>query len=424
MSPFEIVDNVPAPGVSFYTPRQTPSAGTALHNTESTETPSKLFTPLTLRGVTFQNRLFLSPLCQYSGTREGHATDWHLAHLGGIIQRGPGLSFVEATAVQPRGRNTPQDLGLWEDSQIAPMKRLVEFAHSQGQLIAVQLAHSGRKASVVAPWLNGNASCADEVGGWLGDLWAPSAIPFSEANPTPIAMTLEQIGEFKRDTVEAAKRAVKAGFDVVELHYAHGYLVHEFLSPITNKRDDIYGGSFENRVRLALEITEEVRKEIPEKTPLFVRISATDWFEYDETLQAEFPDSWTLEQSKKLAVLLAQRGADLLDVSTGGIHPKGGSAVKGGPGYQARFSQAIKVTVGDSLAVAAVGSINNGVLAEELLQAGLDAIFAGRWFQKNPGLVHQFADELGVNVKMANQIGWGFGGRAKIEATSKHGGNK
>ncbi|KAI0185738.1 hypothetical protein EV127DRAFT_440915 [Xylaria flabelliformis] len=409
----EVLDNVGAQGISYFTPAQEPPAGTGIASKKDGGSIPKLFTPITLRGVTFQNRLFLAPLCQYSAD-DGHATDWHLTHLGGIIQRGPGLSIVEATAVQSRGRITPQDVGLWKDSQIAPLKRVTEFAHSQNQKIAIQLAHAGRKASTVSPWIAANATAVSEVGGWPDDLWAPSAIAFSDQNHTPKAMTIEQIEELKNDWVSAAKRAVEAGFDVIELHSAHGYLFHEFLSPITNKRTDKYGGSFENRVRLLLEVTEELRKVIPETMPLFVRISATDWFEFDES--SEFPESWTVEQSSRLALLLAERGVDLLDVSSGGIHQKGATAIKPGPGYQAHFATAIKRVVQDKLAVSAVGGISTGTFAEELLQSklvepALDVVMAGRWFQKNPGLVHQYADELEADVSMAKQIGWGFGGR-------------
>ncbi|KAI0430295.1 hypothetical protein F5Y09DRAFT_331183 [Xylaria sp. FL1042] len=409
----EVIDNIGVEGISYFSPLQNPPAGTGL-KLDDRSIP-KLFTPITIRGVTFPNRIFLAPLCQYSA-KDGYANDWHLTHLGGIIQRGPGLSIVEATGVQARGRITPQDVGLWEDGQIEPLKRITEFARSQGQKIAIQLAHAGRKASTVAPWLAFNATAAKEVGGWPDDVWAPSAIAFSDNTPTPKAMTLEDIKQLKSDFVSAAQRAVKAGFDVIELHAAHGYLFHEFLSPVSNKRTDKYGGSFENRIRLLLEATEEVRKAIPETMPLFVRLSASDWFEFDESTKTEFPETWTLEQSVRLAPLLAERGVDLLDVSSGGVHHKGMSGIKPGPGYQAHFATAIKKVVGDKMAVSAVGGISNGTLAEELLQGkdgepALDAVMAGRWFQKNPGLVLQYAEELNAEVKLANQIGWAFTGR-------------
>ncbi|SPJ73552.1 related to flavin oxidoreductase [Fusarium torulosum] len=404
---YEIIDNVAAEGAPYYTPAQDPPAGT------QTSGSTKLFTPITIRGVTFPNRLFLAPLCQYSA-KDGYATDWHLTHLGGIIQRGPGLSMVEATAVQNHGRITPQDVGLWEDGQIEPLKRITTFAHSQSQKIGIQLSHAGRKASCVSPWLSINAVAAEEVGGWPDNIFAPSAIAQEEGvNPVPHAFTKEDIEQLKADYVEAAKRAIRAGFDVIEIHAAHGYLLHQFLSPVSNKRTDAYGGSFENRIRVVLEILDLVRAAIPETTPLLVRVSATDWFEYDSTFKDEFPESWTVEQTCQLARLLPEHGVDLVDVSSGGIHPKSAIAIRHGPAYQVDLAKEVKKAVGDKLLVSAVGGIKTGHLAEEVLQSGIDVVRAGRWFQQNPGLVRAFANELGVEVKMANQIDWSFKGRGK-----------
>lgn len=402
------IDNVAAKNAPYYTPEQNPPSGTAKGVKNGGELP-KLFTPLTVRGLTFQNRLFLAPLCQYSA-KDGYATDWHLTHLGGILQRGPGLALMESTAVQREGRITPQDIGLWEDGQIEPLKRIIDFAHSQGQKIGIQLSHAGRKSSTVAPFLHMNATATEDVGGWPEEVYAPSPLRFNDAYPVPKEMTLAQVENFKVAFVEATKRAVKAGFDVVEIHAAHGYLIHQFLSPISNKRTDKYGGSWENRVRLVLEITDLVREVIPEDMPLFVRISATDWF---DNMKDEFPESWTVADSCKLAPLLADRGVDFLDVSSGGIHPLQSTSIKSGPGYQAPFALEIQKAVKGRMAVSAVGGISTGAMAEDFLQQGLDVIMCGRWFQKNPGLVHAYADELGVDVKMANQIGWGFGGRGK-----------
>lgn len=321
---------------------------------------------------------------------------------------------MEATAVQARGRITPEDSGIWLDAHIAGLKEHVDFAHSQGQNIGIQLAHAGRKASTVAPWLSYGATATKAAGGWPDDVFAPSAIPFNDKFPFPKAMTLEDIEQLKKDFVTAAQRAVKAGFDVIELHNAHGYLLHEFLSPATNKRTDQYGGSFENRVRLTLEIVELLRATIPEEMPLFVRISATDWL---ENVEGYGQDSWTVEQSCRLAELLAERGVDLLDVSSAGNHPK--QAIKGGPGYQAPFAKKIKKEVGDKMLVSTVGTITSGKQAQELLEGGkdaddvpLDVAMAGRMFQKNPGLVWTWAEDLGVSIHVANQIGWAFGGRA------------
>ena len=403
--PARRLGNTPAKHVPYFTPAQLPVAGTAIPGDSEQPLP-KLFQPLTIRGVTFQNRLFLSPMCQYS-SKNGYATDWHLAHMGGIVQRGPGLSFMEATAVQSEGRISPEDLGIWEDGHIEMLKRVVDFTHSQGQKIGMQLSHAGRKASTLAAWVHKGSTAGPENDGWPDELYAPSAIPWDEGYPTPHEMTLEQIEAFKQAYIDAVKRALKAGFDVIEIHVAHGYLLHQFVSPVTNVRTDKYGGSWENRVRLVLEITELTRAAIPDTMPLFVRISASEWLENSKD---QFPESWTVEDSCKLARLLAERGVDLLDVSSGGIHPFQKINFKAlPPGFQSEFALAIKAAVGDSMAVTAVGSITSGKLAEELLQKGLDAVMCGRWFQKNPGLVYSYADELGVEVKMANQMGWGFG---------------
>ncbi|KAL4995497.1 hypothetical protein BDV10DRAFT_174626 [Aspergillus recurvatus] len=404
---YAIIDNTAAPGISYYTPAQEPPAGTQL------EGSTKLFTPITIRGVTFPNRLFLAPLCQYSA-KDGYANDWHLTHLGGILQRGPGLAIMESTAVQKIGRITPQDLGLYEDGQIEPLRRITEFAHGQSQKIAIQLAHAGRKASAVAPWLSGNAMAASEVGGWPDEIVGPSAVAHEEGiNPAPKALSWEDIQILKRDFAGAARRAVQANFDAVEIHAAHGYLLHQFLSPVSNRRTDEYGGSFDNRVRLLLEVCDAIRESIPTTMPLLVRISATDWFEYDETLKTEFPESWTLTQSIRLAQVLAEHGVDLVDVSSGGIHAKSAIAIRLGPAYQVHLAHEIKKAVGDKLVVTAVGGIKTGAIAEEVLQSGIDAVLAGRWFQQNPGLVRAFANELGVKVRMARQIDWSFDGRGK-----------
>ncbi|CEI60122.1 NADPH dehydrogenase afvA [Fusarium venenatum] len=404
---YEIIDNVAAEGVPYYTPAQDPPAGT------SSDGSTKLFTPITIRGVTFPNRLFLAPLCQYSA-KDGYATDWHLTHLGGILQRGPGMSMVEATAVQDHGRITPQDVGLWEDGQIEPLKRITTFAHSQSQKIGIQLSHAGRKASCVSPWLSINAVATKEMGGWPDNIVAPSAIPQEDGvNPVPKAFTKADIEQLKSDYVEAAKRAIRAGFDVIEIHAAHGYLLHQFLSPVANQRTDEYGGSFENRIRVVLEILDLIRAAIPETTPILVRVSATDWFEFDSEFKDEFPESWTVEQTCQLAKILPKHGVDLVDVSSGGIHPKSAIAIKAGPAYQVDLAKQVKKAVGDSVLVSAVGGIKTGQLAEEVLQSGIDIVRAGRWFQQNPGLVKAFANELGVEVKMANQIDWSFKGRGK-----------
>ncbi|TGO12783.1 hypothetical protein BTUL_0082g00270 [Botrytis tulipae] len=394
----EIV-NEPAPNTPYFTPKQDPVAGTAIATkTDGQEIPP-LFTPLKIRGVELQNRILLSPLCQYSA-EDGHQTDWHLAHLGGIISRGPGLSFIEATAVLPEGRITPEDCGLWKDSQIAPLRRIVQFAHSQGQKIGIQLAHAGRKASTVAPWLSmsrGPAAVSKNVNGydndgftpahgWPDDVKGPSPIAYKDKNIIPHEMTRDDIKSLVEAFGDAAKRAIEAGFDA-KIHGAHGYLLHQFLSPTSNKRTDDYGGSFENRTRVVLEIVDLTRQIMPKDMPLFFRVSASEWLEH---LAPE--PSWDIQESIKLAKILAARGVDALDVSSGGNDPR--QKINGGPGT--------------------VGSITSGVQANDLLKDnGLDMIFIGRMFQKNPGLVWTFADELGVDIKVANQIQWGFGGHRR-----------
>ncbi|MDI1489716.1 MAG: NADH-dependent flavin oxidoreductase [Ramalina farinacea] len=311
--------------------------------------------------------------------------------------------MVEATSVTPEGRITPEDCGLWLDSQMEPLKRIVEFAHSQGQNIGIQLSHAGRKASTVAPWLSHGNVASKEVNGWPDDVLGPSAIPFHENYPHPKEMTKEDIATLKRAWVGAVNRAVRCGFDVIEVHNAHGYLLHSFVSPATNKRTDEYGGSFENRTRLTREIVELTRSNMPKDMPLFVRISATDWLEHESF------DSWKIEDTVKFAEMVTPLGVDLIDVSSGGNHAN--QKVKSGPGYQAPFAKAVKDKMGDKVAVSTVGSITNGKQANDLLNEGLDVAVVGRMFQKNPGLVWTFAEDLGVRVEVANQIGWGFGGR-------------
>jgi 2,4-dienoyl-CoA reductase-like NADH-dependent reductase (Old Yellow Enzyme family) len=227
--------------------------------------------------------------------------------MGGIIQRGPGIATVEATSVTANGRITPNDNGLWKDSQIENLAKVVEFAHSQGQKIVIQLGHAGRKASTVVPWIAGRMTATEDIGGWPDNVWAPSAVPFSDTYPKQKEMTKTQIQEFKDAFVAAVKRAVKAGFDAIEIHNAHGYLLHEFISPVSNKRTDQYGGSFENRTRLTLELVDLTRETIPKDMPLFLRISATDWLEEHQDAELR-ENSWKVEDTVRLARILAERG--------------------------------------------------------------------------------------------------------------------
>ncbi|EKV15578.1 2,4-dienoyl-CoA reductase [Penicillium digitatum] len=392
----------PAEGISYYTPAQSPPAGTARNPQTSGKPIPKLFKPLTIRGLTFQNRLGMAPMCQYSAD-DGHMTPWHMAHYGAIAQRGPGHIIIEATSVVPEGRITPGCVGLWRDSQIAPLKQVVEFAHSQGQKIGIQLGHAGRKASTVAPWLGGVVA-NNSVGGWTDNIKAPSAIPFAEGNPIPIAMTQDDIAEVKTAWVAAVKRAIAAGCDFIEIHNAHGYLLSSFLSPSSNQRTDNYGGSFENRIRLSLEIAQLTRDTVGDNVPVFLRVSATDW------LETSLPDEkgWKLEDTVEFARALAAQGAiDLIDISTGGVHVA--QKVASGPAFQVPHAAAVKKAVGDKLLVAAVGMINDGNLGEKILnEDDIDVILVGRAFQRDPGLAWKFAKDLDVEIAMAGQIRWGF----------------
>ncbi|KAF8623842.1 hypothetical protein AX15_006164 [Amanita polypyramis BW_CC] len=406
--------NEPAPNVPYFVPVQVPPAGTAAPASPEGSLP-KVFQPLKIRGVELPNRIFLSPLCQYSA-ENGIVTPWHFAHLGGIFTRGPGLAMVEASAVLPEGRITPEDAGIWDDAHATAWSKIVQFAHSQNQKIGIQISHAGRKASTVAPWIKGSPLALEDVGGWPDDVWGPSAISFHKKYPHPKELTKEGIKRIVTAFAIAAKRALKAGFDVIEIHNAHGYLLHSFLSPVSNKRTDEYGGSFENRIRLTLEVADAIRAVIPDDMPLFLRISATDGLE--ESLPGE--PSWTSQDTARLTPILFEHGVDLLDVSSGGLHPA--QRVAGsGPGYQAPLARdAIESALahpnpdGRRLLIGSVGSYREGPFAESILQKGwADVISVGRQFQKNPGLVFSWAEELGVDVRMPKQIGWAFRGRAR-----------
>ncbi len=328
-----------------------------------------LFSPLKLRGIEFKNRVFVSPMCQYS-SRDGLPTDWHFVHLGSRAVGGAALVMVEATAVSPEGRISPQDSGLWSDAHAEAFQRINRFVKEQGSVPAIQLAHAGRKASTPPPWERGlGRHVPPEQGGWTP--LAPSPIPFDEGYPVPREMTLQEIrlvaGQFR----EAARRALDAGFELIELHFAHGYLVHEFLSPLSNRRKDDYGGSLENRLRLALEIARGVRQAWPERFPLFARLSATDWSE----------GGWDIDQSVELSRKLKAAGADLIDCSSGALVPN--AKVPAGPGYQVPFAEAIRKRAG--IPTAAVGFITDPAQAETILATGqADAVFLAREMLRNP----------------------------------------
>jgi 2,4-dienoyl-CoA reductase-like NADH-dependent reductase (Old Yellow Enzyme family) len=341
-----------------------------------------LLDPLAIRDLTFSNRIFASPMCEYSST-EGYANDWHLVHLGSRAVGGAGLVFTEATAVLPEGRISPQDLGIWNDDHIEFMARIVRFIHGQGSIAGMQLAHAGRKASTYRPW-EGNGAISESAGGWK-KVAAPSAIPFADNYPKPQALTSDGIQEVVQAFAAAARRACEAGFRVIEIHAAHGYLIHEFLSPLSNQRTDAYGGSFENRTRMLREVVGAVRRVWPERAPLFVRISATDWVD----------GGWDIQQSVDLARQLKGLGVDLIDCSSGGIVPQ--AKIPVGPGYQTPFAERIRREA--DILTGAVGMITSPSQAEKIVAEGqADAVLLAREFLRDPYWPLRTARELGQPI--------------------------
>lgn len=340
-----------------------------------------LFTPFPQRDITLRNRIVVSPMCQYS-CEDGFATDWHLVHLGARAVGGAGMVIMEATAVSPEGRISPGDNGIWKDEHIAMLSRITRFIRAQGAVAGIQLAHAGRKASFSAPW-EGDRMIPPEAGGWQN--LAPSAVAFHEGDVAPLALTQAQIRAITQAFAMAAERALQAGFEMVEVHAAHGYLLHEFLSPLTNLRDDDYGGSFDNRVRMLLEVVQAVRGVWPASLPLWVRISATDWKE----------GGWTGEDSVRLAALLKPLGVDLVDCSTGGA--VGHVKIPLTPGYQVPFAEQVKRGAG--IATGAVGLITDAQQAEAILQKGqADVVLMAREFLRDPYWPLHAAQALGVDM--------------------------
>ncbi|MFL5576954.1 MAG: NADH:flavin oxidoreductase/NADH oxidase [Gemmatimonadaceae bacterium] len=345
-----------------------------------------LFTPLRLRGLVLRNRVVVSPMCQYSSVG-GFANDWHFVHLGSRAVGGAGLVISEATAVTPEGRISPQDLGVWSDAHVEGLARLTRFLVEHGAAAGIQLAHAGRKASTAPPWVGGRYVPPEE-GGWLPV--APSPIPFRDGDPVPAALDAAGIRRVVAAFSDAARRALAAGFQVVEVHAAHGYLLHQFLSPLSNRRTDEYGGSFEGRVRLTFEVVEAVRAVWPAELPLFVRISATDWVE----------GGWDLGQSVMLARLLRERGADLVDCSSGGAVP--GVRIAAVPGYQTGFAERIRREAG--IATGAVGLITAPEQADESIRSGrADVVLLARQLLRDPYWPLHAAQRLGVALAWPKQ---------------------
>jgi len=342
---------------------------------------SILISPLQIGELTLKNRIVVSPMCQYSAT-EGFASDWHLVHLGSRATGGAGLIIQEATAVLPEGRISNQDLGLWNDQQKVKLKDIVNFIHGQGAKAGIQLAHAGRKASCQVPWEGGRQIPADNENGW--QVVGPSPLPFAEGYQTPRAIDQEDIKQIIHAFAESAKRAKEIGYDVLELHAAHGYLLHQFLSPLSNTRTDHYGGSFENRIRLTLEITESVKEVWGSDKPLFVRLSATDWTE----------GGWSIEDSITLSGILKDRGVHLIDTSSGGNVR---ASIPLSPGYQVDFASQIKTKAG--ILTGAVGLINTPAQAEAILKNNqADLIFIARESLRDPNFPLHAANFLGDEI--------------------------
>jgi|SRR6185312_1046487 len=352
--------------------------------------PPHLLDPLTIRGVTLRHRIVMSPMCQYSA-EEGLANDWHLVHLGSRAVGGVALALVEATAVTRDGRISPADLGIWSDEHVEPLARIARFVSSQGTVPGIQLAHAGRKASTVPPWQGGHPLMTPEEGGWT--VAGASPIPFKEGGPVPVPLDEAGIDEVVAAFEVAARRALTAGFRVIEIHAAHGYLLHQFLSPLSNHRTDNYGGSLENRMRLTLRVAERVRAAMPEDLALFLRISATDWAE---------DGGWDAEQSIELAKRLKEAGVDLIDVSSGGTLAK--ASIPAAPGYQVPFARRIRHEAG--IPTAAVGLITEVSQAGEIIGNGdADLVFLARELLREPYWAFKAQRELGLPPALPVQYG-------------------
>ncbi|GAA6041250.1 hypothetical protein JCM8097_001297 [Rhodosporidiobolus ruineniae] len=419
--PHPEVINVGVPNAPFYQPLTEPSPGTALSADDWPQNKDLplLFQPIKIGPQEAKNRIFVAPMCMYScaqeGPNEGCVTPWHLVHLGSFAARGAAVVMVEATSVQPRGRLSPQDVGLWNDRQRDALKGVFDFIKAQGALAAIQLAHGGRKTSTLAPWLDtstikphlkSHVATDGPAGGWTKDVMAPSAIPYEEDTfPTPREMDEKDFAELTQSWIDAVRRADEAGADILEIHSAHGYLLHNFLSPLSNQRKDKYGGSLENRMRYPLELISTVRAHWPSHKALLLRISGTDWYpageKDDKTVEYI---SWGIEQSKVYVKEAIKRGVDLVDVSSAGNTPE--QKITVGPGYQVPLAEQIKKSLGpdEQIPISSVGLITSGKQAEEILQAGKsDVVSVAREFLRDADTVFNWAQELGVVVNVPVQ---------------------
>jgi 2,4-dienoyl-CoA reductase-like NADH-dependent reductase (Old Yellow Enzyme family) len=355
-----------------------------------------LLSPLTIRSITLRNRIVVSPMCQYSSD-DGLANDWHLVHLGSRAAGGVGLVVVEATAVTPEGRITPKDMGIWGDQHIEPLARIARFVHSQGAIAGVQLAHAGRKASCDVPWLGGARLKTPESGGWT--VVGPSAVPFREGDPPPVSLDEAGLNGIVLAFEKAVGRALAAGFQLIEVHAAHGYLLHEFLSPLSNLRTDHYGGSLENRMRFPLRVCERVRALVPAGLPVFVRISATDWVE----------GGWDIEHSVVFARQLQTLGIDLIDCSSGALTPT--ARIPVGKGFQVPFARRIRSE--SQILTGAVGLITEAAYANEIITSGdADLVFIAREMLREPYWALKAQTELGAQPPWPVQYGYAVKRRA------------
>jgi 2,4-dienoyl-CoA reductase-like NADH-dependent reductase (Old Yellow Enzyme family) len=379
-------------------PPQSRTGGCPAGTDHDREVPEiDLLSPLTVRGVTFRNRVVMSPMCQYIA-RDGFADDWHLVHLGSRAAGGVALVMVEATAVTADGRITPGDLGIWTDRHAEPLARIARFVHSQGAVAGIQLAHAGRKASCDLPWKGGAGLKTPEAGGW--PVVGPSAIPFDDGNPVPKALDEAGIDGVVAAFEAATRRALLAGFRVIEIHNAHGYLLHEFLSPLSNHRTDQYGGSLDNRMRLSLRVAAAVRKLVPAELPVFVRISGTDWAD----------GGWDIEQSVVLAGRLKEMGIDLIDVSSGGLVPK--ARIPVAKGYQVPLARKVRCDAG--IMTGAVGLITEARQANEIVTGGdADLVFLARELLREPYWALKAEQELGAEATWPISYGYAVKRRAK-----------
>jgi 2,4-dienoyl-CoA reductase-like NADH-dependent reductase (Old Yellow Enzyme family) len=452
--------NTPIPNLPYFTPKHLISPGTPNTNAKQNGSTPTLFTPLTIRGTTLRNRILVAPMCQYStassGPQAGCLTDYHIATLGHYALKGAGLVFIEATGVQLNGRITPNCPGLWSDAQIPALRRVSDFIKSQGALSGIQLAHAGRKASTCAPWIAGAQKTSNgkrkvsvkadtDAGGWPNNVvgpmggqewaWDEKAASDPESGYwAPRALSTSEIQNLVKDWASAAQRAVKAGIDVIEIHAAHGYLIHQFLSPLSNQRKDRYGGSFENRTRLLIQIIKAIRAVIPDSMPLYLRISSTDWME-DMNIGKKL-GTWDFESSLRLAKLLPGIGVDLLDVSSGGNHPSQALPMLEHKDYQIKIAAQIRSTLKAEnlhLYIGAVGLITEAEQARDIVEEGTiahqtgnmselakeaqaavsitegkeplaDVVLVARQFMREPEWVLRVAWQLGLDVAWPNQF--------------------